>query len=173
MKKNKPKSHGKPSISKNRYNESAKAIGIDIESYGPKRPTPIMVYKIYCHYRKTLDHSKYTWARQVKYAEDSYKYRMGSDNVCNQLEKLHPGWLFISVSEFVSPDTIVKEGNQLPTNIIYNIKSGEVSIQSSLTSTNKSSPEKLKKQVLKDAGIEDGVEQPPVTKRKSKKSKKI
>lgn len=174
MQKNKKtKSHGKPSVNKKTYNESARTIGIDIETYGPKRPKPIMVYKIYCHYRKTLDHSKYSWAKWEKFSDDSYKFRMDSDNICIQLEKQYPNWYFSSVSNFVDPDTATIVGNKTPECIVYDIKTNENIIYNKITTNIKINTDKHKQQLLKEAGVEDGIEQTqPQTKRKSKKSKK-
>lgn len=173
MQKNKKtKSHGKPSVNKKTYNESAKSIGIDIETYGPRRPKPVMVYKIYCHYKKTLDHSKYTWARWEKFAEDAYKYRMDSDNICNRLETQYPNWYFSSVSEFVDPSVPILTGTGIINNIIYNIQSHEIELQEKLKLNNKINTDAHKKQILKDAGIEDE-EEIKTPKKKTKKTKKL
>lgn len=173
MKMKKAKSHGKPSIDRRSYNESARSIGIDIESYGPRRPKPVMVYKIYCHYKKILDHSKYTWARWEKFSEDAYKYRMDSDNICNRLEQQYPNWYFSSVSEFVDPSVPILTGVGSVNNIIYNIQSHEIELQEKLKINTKINTDIHKQQLLKEAGVEDGIEQSqPQTKRKLKKSKK-
>lgn len=172
VKKQKPKSHGKPSVSKDRYKNSMNVLGINIDEYGPRRPRPIMVYKIYCHYRRTLDHSKYPWARQEKYADDAYDCRCTSDNICFQLEKKYPNWYFISVTEFVDPSTPVITGNKLPVNIIYDLNCQEKNIYNRLTSTNKSATDKLKQQVLKDAGIDENESQSEPSKKVKKTRKK-
>ena len=173
----KTKSHSKPSVNKGKYKKSLDTLGIDIESYGPKRPQPIIVYRIYCHYKKTLDHSKYPWAKRCKYADDAYSQRLISDNVCIQLEQKYPNWYFMSVMEFVNPDTPVINGNTLPVNIIYDVNMEESTIYNKLISSNKNASEKLKKQVLKDAGIDDtenvqeeSVKVPVKKQRKSRKT---
>lgn len=173
IKKQKPKSHGKPSVSKDQYKDTLDALGINvnIDEYGPRRPRPIMVYKIYCHYRKTLDHSKYTWARQEKYADDAYDYRHTADNICIQLEKKYPNWCFMSIMEFVDPKTQVITGNKLPVNIVYDLNCQENAIYNKLMATNKTAADKLKQQVLKDAGIDEGEGQSETSK-KVKKTRK-
>lgn len=169
----KTKSHGKPTINKKSYNESAKTIGIDIEAYGPRKPRPIMVYKIYCHYKKILDHSKYPWAKQYKYSESSYKYKMDSDNVCNRLELQYPNWYFFSVSEFVDPNTPITTNINTVDNIIYDIPLRELELQERLKTTNKNITDNHKKMILKEVGIDGEEGQPQTTKKKTKKSKKI
>lgn len=166
----KTKSHGKPSISKTRYNESAKTIGIDIEAYGPRRPRPIMVYKIYCHYKRTLDHNKYHWAKHSKYANDSYDSRTTSDKVCVELEKLYSNWYFYPVAEFVDPTTQLINVPHLPIDIIYNINSGEETMAQKLNLQIKENTDAHKQQILKEAGIDD--ESETTVKKTTKKTKR-
>lgn len=133
MKEKKKKSgHSKPSQKKESYQNSMETLGIDIESYGPKQPKPIMVYKIHCHFRKTLDHSKYTWAKQELYSQDMYKYRFESDEICKRLESKYKNWIFSSIPSFVPIDSQTITGIKLPEQIIFDIENEEKKLMNKL-----------------------------------------
>ncbi len=171
----KTKSHGKPSINKDAYKSSASAIGIDIEAYGPRRPRPVMVYKIYCHYKRTLDHSKYPWATDSVYSDDYYIDANTAYAVCDRLEKMYPKWIFIGVGVFVTPPVLSIDKPTLPKNIIYDIDDNEVKLLNRISNADKRNTDKHKQQILEDAGLSVSEENSDINKQvppSSTKSKK-